>query len=146
MLLMPINLTHTQPQRREFGRFDLDALKRGLADRAHEWVPPLFPRGRISKNGRQLCLANIHGDPPRHDGSCKIDLEGEKAGCWYDHAAVGTACHGDQLDTLEKGTGLCPPALYERAAEIVGTTKPKANGHAKSRRTEEDKARDVAFI
>jgi hypothetical protein len=54
MLLMPLDLTHTQPQRREFGRFDLDALKRGLADRAREWVPPLFPRGRIGKNGRGM--------------------------------------------------------------------------------------------
>ena len=58
-------------------RYDLDAIVQRLRATAHAWVPGLFPNGR--REGNEWRLANIHGDPPRNNGSCVIALTGEHA-------------------------------------------------------------------
>jgi hypothetical protein len=107
--------------------YDLDDLSQRLADRASEWVPPLFPRGVIDRRRRELRLADISGKGPRGDGSCVIELKGDKAGCWFDFSTKGS---GGPMSTLAQGTGLHGRDLFERAAEIVGVRKLQSNGVA----------------
>ena len=104
-------------------RYDLDAIVQRLRATAHAWVPGLFPNGR--REGNEWRLANIHGDPPRNNGSCIIALTGEHAGDWHDF-------DGDQgggpLSTLSQGTRLSDRALYAHAADMTGWS-----GHAPPR-------------
>lgn len=123
---------------------DLDKLSRQLAQRAPTWIPEIFPNGRLSQDGKEWRLANIRGDAPKKEGSCVITLRGEHAGCWQEFDGGGG---GGPLSTLKHATHLSGRALFERAAEIVGgTAAPKANGHDRRRRTEEDVAREIDFI
>jgi hypothetical protein len=63
------DLSTANPQRPEaLPLHDLDALKRGLADRAGEIYPPLFKYARIV--GDELKMASISGDPPKKSGCC----------------------------------------------------------------------------
>src|ERR1051326_3729166 len=77
---------------------DLDELSDRLAACASQWVPELFPQGRISKDRTELRLANIRGAAPRHQGSCVITLKGQRAGSWHDHS---TGKGGGPLSTLQ---------------------------------------------
>lgn len=124
-------------------RYDLDAIVQRLRATAHAWVPGLFPNGR--REGNEWRLANIHGDPPRNNGSCVIALTGEHAGDWHDF-------DGDQgggpLSTLSQGTRLSDRALYAHAADMTGWS-----GHAPPRqepaappRAPRDAANDITFI
>lgn len=124
-------------------RYDLDAIVQRLRATAHAWVPGLFPNGR--REGNEWRLANIHGDPPRNNGSCIIALTGEHAGDWHDF-------DGDQgggpLSTLSQGTRLSDRALYAHAADMTGWS-----GHAPPRqepaappRAPRDATNDIAFI
>jgi hypothetical protein len=96
-------------------RYDLEAIVARLRDTAHAWVPGLFPNGR--RQGDEWRLANIHGDPPRKQGSCVIMLRGDHAGDWHDFDGGDG---GGPLSTLANGTGLGDRALFAHAAEIVG--------------------------
>ena len=62
------------------GQWDWDAMSAALADCAYGWAPELFPHGRIVEG--VLRCANIDGASPHGDGSCVIELKGDKAGCW----------------------------------------------------------------
>jgi putative DNA primase/helicase len=128
-----LDLNDTGPQ---FNEYDLADLSQRLAERAAEWVPAYFPRGIISKDRRELRLANISGDGPRKEGSCVVGLRGEHAGDNWDFQ---TEKGGGPLDTLSHATGLFGRQLFAKAAEIVGGGRPKErppaskpNGHAKS--------------
>jgi putative DNA primase/helicase len=130
--------------------FDIKELKRQLSERASTWVPEHFPRGRISADRSEWRTANTHGDAPRGQGSCVLELKGEHAGCIRDWS---TDEHGDQLYALECSTGLTGRALFEYAAGLVGATpaKPKANGkgngHGSTRQSDDEKrAREIAFL
>jgi len=105
----------------EMGRFDIASLKRRLAERAGDWVPRHFPKGR--RLGNEWRMANIGGDPPRKQGSCIVALSGPYAGYFKDH---DTQEGGDPLDTLSEATGLKGRALLERAAQIVGVAAPES--------------------
>jgi hypothetical protein len=80
-----IDLSDASEQRPEHSpavpQFDVDTLSRGLAERAAEIFPPLFPHGRIV----ELRMADINGNSPRKEGSCVVKLKGDDAGCHYDH-------------------------------------------------------------
>jgi putative DNA primase/helicase len=108
--------------------YDLKELSARLSERAAEWVPPLFPEGRIVDG--QLRMANIAGAPMRKKGSCVIELKGKKAGYWYDHS---TGLGGGPLSTLEQGTGLTGRDLFDRAAEMVGLSSVPVTQRARSR-------------
>ena len=130
---MSLDLNDTGPS---FVEYDLTDLNERLAERAYEWVPAYFPRGIISKNRRELRLANISGDGPRNEGSCVVGLRGEHAGENWDFQ---TEKGGSPLDTLSHATGLFGRELFAKAAEIVGGARPrgrpptsKPNGHVKS--------------
>lgn len=128
---------------------DLDALARGLADRARDWVPRLFPAGRLVDGGWRL--ADVGGRAARKHGSCVIALAGADAGCWYDFA-LGRG--GGPLDTYAHATGLSGRALFEAAAAEVGTGAPSGSVPTRSQarprtcraRDPEDIAREIAFI
>jgi hypothetical protein len=123
-------------------QFDVDELSQGLAERAAEIFPPLFPHSRIV--GDELRMADINGNSPRKEGSCVVKLKGSDAGCHYDHS---TGKGGRPLSTLKKATGLNGRELLEDAAERIGGTPAKPYEHDRSRRTDEERtAREIAFI
>ena len=96
-------------------RYDLDALANALANTAENWVPLVFPRGRISDDKSELRLANIKGQPPRNTGSCVVSLRGDRAGSFFDYDGGAS---GGPLATLKEATGLSGKALFDRAAEL----------------------------
>src|ERR1700730_17068135 len=62
-----IDLNGAQTQRPEDhdarpALFDAKELKRKLSERADDWVPAHFPRGRISADRSEWRTANTHGD------------------------------------------------------------------------------------
>jgi hypothetical protein len=60
-MTVSLDLNDTGPQ---FNEYDLADLNQRLAERGFEWVPAYFPRGIISKDRRELRLANISGGGP----------------------------------------------------------------------------------
>jgi hypothetical protein len=124
-------------------RYDLDAIVQRLRDTAHAWVPGMFPNGR--RTGNEWRLANIHGDPPRNNGSCVITLTGEHAGSWHDF-------DGDQgggpLSTLGNGTRLSGRDLYAHAADMVGWsgTPPARQEPSPPPKAERDTGHEIRFI
>lgn len=138
---MSVNLNDAPPQREQRPEYDLDDLSARLGERAREWVPELFPRGRIVDN--KLRLANIRGDAPKKEGSCVIEMKGAKAGYWHD---FGTNKGGGPLSTLSEALNLHGQELIARAAEMVGSVPRLANGHDRSNRKDEQAAREIVRI
>jgi len=143
--MIDLSVTRPQPPEDDYtppALFDIKELKRQLSERASTWVPEHFPHGRISADRSEWRTANTHGDAPRGEGSCVLELKGEHAGCIRDWS---TDEHGDQLYALECSTGLTGRALFEYAAGLVGATpaKPKANGkgngHGSTRQSDDEK-------
>lgn len=99
------------------GHYGLDDIAARLRQRAAEWIPEHFPRGR--RDGGDWRLANIKGDPPRKNGSCVITLKGVHAGDWIDFDG-GEG--GGPIDALARATGLSGRALYAYAAKLVGVS------------------------
>jgi hypothetical protein len=121
-----------EPPHVRAGLYDLDDIAARLRERAAEWVPNHFPRGR--RDGNEWRLANIKGDPPRKSGSCVITLKGEHAGDWIDFDG-GEG--GGPIDTLARATGLSGRDLYAYAEKLVGA----ASKTPASRRRPSAKAR-----
>jgi Domain of unknown function (DUF927)/Toprim domain len=127
-----LDFNGTEPAR-PFERFDLDSIIEALRRDAKAWVPQHFPKGR--REGNAWRLANIHGAPPRKQGSCVIALEGPNAGDWIDFDGSGS---GGPLSALEQATGLKGRELYAYAATLIGQAgsiersrrKKQANGGA----------------
>jgi hypothetical protein len=97
-------------------KFDMDELNRRLKERAHVWVPMLFTNGIEDKAAGVIRCANPYGDPPRKQGSCHINMTGEYAGGFYDHA---TGEKGGPLKTIMCITGLDSGQAREFAADLV---------------------------
>jgi putative DNA primase/helicase len=137
-----LDFNDAPPQRDDRPKlYDIEALKRGLAERAPDLIPQLFPRGRISSNGREWRTANTRGDPPKKDGSCVFTLTGPFAGY---HQDWSTGEEGDQLATLGLVTGLAGRELFEHATEIIGT-KAKSNGTSRCEPAKVDRTLDAQF-
>ena len=66
-------------EQREYPKYDYKALNERL-QRDLSWVKDCFPRGKLSSDRKFWCMANWRGDPPKVNGSCRIDMTGEKAG------------------------------------------------------------------
>jgi putative DNA primase/helicase len=107
----------SQPKRGRAGLYDLDDIAARLRERAEDWIPEHFPRGR--RDGGDWRLANIKGGPPRKNGSCVITLKGPHAGDWIDFDGGDG---GGPIDALARATGLNGRALYAYAAKIIGLT------------------------
>src|SRR5581483_7637888 len=102
-------------------RFDLDAVRERLAATAADWLPPLFPQGRLSADRRTLRCADLSGRPPRKEGSCVIHLRGDRAGWAHDHATGESA---GPIDLIHHATGLSNAALFEEAARLARLDRP----------------------
>lgn len=63
-----------------------------LAGRAVQLAGELLPAGR--REGREWCVGSLAGEPGR---SCKVHLEGQRAGVWSDFSTGET---GDALDLV----------------------------------------------
>ena len=135
-------MNNAGPQQPEYGPRDTDELILRLRERAAQWVPDLFPRGQVSPDRTQWRLANIGGAPPKTSGSCKIELEGEHAGDWFDFS---TEKGGDPISTIAEGTGLRGVALFDKARELANMPLRHTNGNGHARRSDEDTARVVSF-
>jgi len=64
----------------EKSNYDRDAILATLQATAYLWVPEIFPQGKIDHAKKELRVADISGRPPRKQGSCVIQLDGEHAG------------------------------------------------------------------
>src|SRR6476620_11859123 len=114
-----IDLNDAAPQRVEYTDYDKRELIERLKERAPQWVPELFPSGRLSPDKKEWCLADIGGLPPRKDGSCKIALYGDEAGCWYD---FGEARGDGPIATIREATQLYGAELWAKAADLAHLT------------------------
>ena len=65
---MPLDLNDVGEQRPEAPLYDLDELSDGLAACAPDWVRKHFPNGLISKDGKEVRCANIHGRRATNSG------------------------------------------------------------------------------
>lgn len=124
---------------RPFEHFDLDAIVDALRRDAKTWVPEHFPKGR--REGNVWRLANIHGAPPRKQGSCVIALDGPNAGDWIDFDGSGS---GGPLSALEHATGLKSRELYAYAAALVGQSSGTTQKGAKRKRANGATSPDVS--
>jgi predicted P-loop ATPase len=125
-------------------RYDLDAIVSRLRATAQSWVPRHFPNGR--RVGDEWRLANIHGDPPRKNGSCVIALAGEHAGDWIE---FDNGAGGGPLSTLEYATGLTGRELYAYAVDLVGLDAggaPSPPNKVRSSASPKDPTREIEFI
>ncbi|MCB1502163.1 MAG: toprim domain-containing protein [Bauldia sp.] len=102
-------------------RFDLDAVRERLAATAADWLPLLFPQGRLSADRKTLRCADLSGRPPRKEGSCVIHLSGDRAGWAHDHATGESA---GPIDLIHHATGLSNAALFEEAARLAHLDRP----------------------
>jgi predicted P-loop ATPase len=102
-------------------RYDLEEIRERLCATAAEWLPQMFPHGRMSADGKTLRCADLSGRAPRNEGSCVIHLRGPRAGWGYDHATG--ECAGP-IDMVHHGTGLTPPALFDEAARYARLDRP----------------------
>lgn len=139
---MTLDLNNVPPLR-EYDDSDDEEVMHRLRERAPEWVPVLFPRGRRSFDGKEWRVANIHGAPPKKEGSCKINLDGDNAGDWYDFSL---SKGGGPVSTIKETTGLSGAALMERMREYAGMPLRQAPSRAIARRSDVDRSLDVAFI
>jgi putative DNA primase/helicase len=102
-------------------RFDLDEIRARLAATARDWLPPLFPRGRLSRDRKTLRCADLSGRPPRKEGSCVIHLDGRFAGWGFDYATGESA---GPIDLVYHATGLSDRKLFEEAARLARMSQP----------------------
>ena len=134
-----------QPHEGPAGLYDLDEIAARLRERAAEWVPQHFPRGR--REGQEWRLANIRGDPPRKNGSCVITLEGKHAGDWIDFDG-GEG--GGPIDALARATARTGRDLYTYAAQLVGVVPgldaPARKPSARPSNGRDDPRRDIDAI
>jgi hypothetical protein len=117
---------------------DVETLTHILRVNAPDWVPELFPRGRLDPDDKTLWrLANIKGDPPKKRGSCIVHLAGDKAGGWFDYE-TGKGGNGP-ASTIKESLGLSGAALIKKMAEYAERyahlpappAKAYTNGHNK---------------
>jgi predicted P-loop ATPase len=102
-------------------RFDLRQVRDRLAASAPDWLPALFPRGRLSADRRTLRCADLSGRPPRNEGSCVIHLAGSHAGWGFDFATGESA---GPIDLIHYATGLQEAPLFEEAARLARLDMP----------------------
>ncbi|SNS34105.1 MULTISPECIES: toprim domain-containing protein [unclassified Azospirillum] len=102
-------------------RIDLHQVRDRLAASAPDWLPALFPRGRLSADRRTLRCADLSGRPPRNEGSCVIHLAGSHAGWGFDFATGESA---GPIDLIHYATGLEDAPLFEEAARLARLDMP----------------------
>lgn len=102
-------------------RIDLREVRARLADRAHEWLPVLFPEAVPSRDRKTLRCADLTGRAPRGEGSCVLHLEGRFAGCGFDYA---TNEYAGPIDLIYYRTGLTDTALFQEAARLARMDLP----------------------
>ena len=122
------------------GLYDLDDIAARLRQRAEEWIPEHFPRGR--RDGSDWRLANIKGDTPRKNGSCVITLKGVHAGDWIDFDG-GEG--GGPIDALARATGLSGRELFAYAAKLAGLTLSDPGSRAKPSAKARSSAKDASW-
>ena len=102
-------------------RCDLRQVRERLAATAPDWLPDLFPRGRLSTDRRTLRCADLSGRPPRHEGSCVLHLAGPHAGWGFDFATGESA---GPIDLIHYATGLRDGPLFDEAARLARLDEP----------------------
>lgn len=119
---------------------DLDEIRERLADTAYNWIPALFPNGRIAPDRKALRCADLSGRPPTGEGSCVINLTGPYAGWAFDFA---TGEKAGPIDLIGYATGMTGRALFDEAARIAGMDAPKPAPRPKERK---DHSLEIARI
>ena len=122
-------------------RWDLDEVRRRLAETARDWLPGLFPAARKSADGKTLRCADLSGRAPRGEGSCVIHLEVRFAGWGFDHA---TGENAGPIDMVHHGTGLKDARLFAEAARLARMDMPASRTRPPEPRT--DHSREITRI
>ncbi len=122
-------------------RWDLEEIKRRLAETARDWLPALFPNARRSRDGKTLRCADLSGRAPRGDGSCVIHLDGRFAGWGFDHATGESA---GPINLIYHATGLTEAKLFAEAARLARMDRPTPPPRPAEQRT--DHGREIARI
>jgi hypothetical protein len=115
-------------------------MSAALADCADRWVPEIFPRGVIADG--KMRLANIAGAPPHGDGSCVIELTGDKAGYWYDHSLDKG---GRSVSTVKEALGLSGAELWRYCNELLERNGGRIGASAKRDSDRSTKQQQNAF-
>lgn len=130
---MPINLNDA----RRYGEFDRDVIEEALRRHASKWVPLVFANGkRVPESGGiGWRVADISGRAPREQGSCRIWINGDNAGDWYEFE---TRTGGQPFSTIKEHYQLAEGEALYKAIDILEQVhcnfcdieiKPKTNGH-----------------
>jgi hypothetical protein len=90
----------------------LEDLRAALKGRAPELVSELFPLARYEAGKARI--GDASGAP---GGSMVIEINGPKAGVWFDHNAGATDGEGDLIDLWRMGQGYDGEAGFWRAVE-----------------------------
>jgi hypothetical protein len=101
----------------EKSNYDRDAILATLQTTAYLWVPEVFPQGKIDHVKKELRVADISGRPPRKQGSCVVQLDGEHAGGYKDFSLGGKG--GNAIDTIADHLGVTGLAALEKAHEVA---------------------------
>jgi len=101
----------------EKSNYDRDAILATLQATAYLWVPEIFPQGKIDHAKKELRVADISGRPPRKQGSCVIQLDGEHAGGYKDFSLGGKG--SDAVATIADHFGVTGISALEKAHEVA---------------------------
>jgi Protein of unknown function (DUF3987) len=117
-------------------RYDRGKILASLQASATQWVPEIFPAGKVERNGQGSVwrVADIAGRAPRNKGSCVIRLDGNDAGGYHEYGGIDGG--GDAVATIADHYRLGGLAVLEKAAEIaerhgrlINSTRPKKQRH-----------------
>jgi len=123
--------------------YDLEAIHARLQDNVDAWFFDHFPNAVIARDRRSARMADVRGNAPSGDGSCKVDLIGEFAGIANDYANNDKA---GPLRLLEYATGLHGVELYAYAASLVGVQPSRPAPTAVEKPKEYDAAEAIGNI
>jgi putative DNA primase/helicase len=132
---LDFNTAPPQPPEREEAPEQLllptrDEILASLRLSADQWVPALFPNGKLEANGhgRLWRVADITGRAPKEKGSCCIYLDGDDAGGYHEFGPAAKD-GGDAISTIADHFRLRGEDVYVKAREIA-ERYGRINGHA----------------
>ena len=81
------------------------------------WVKHFFPSGVLSRDRKYWCMADWSGREPTNQGSCRIDMTGDKAGYGHDFTTHESE---DPIGAIRRASGLSGRALIEELQRWAG--------------------------
>ena len=108
----------------KMAKINWETVRQVVHDHTEVLCQHFFPAGK--KVGLQWVVGDVNGDPGQ---SLRIELEGEKAGLFYDFA---TGAGDDFIILVRDKTGLRRPEVAVKIGEIVGISVEEVNTYSRS--------------